>query len=71
MTLESRRRHRRARVRHAREITGDSPREQLRKLEWAVWDALGTQIVQDAGPRYESAEMIAAHLYVAGAICND
>jgi hypothetical protein len=52
-------------------LTGDTPSQQLRKLEWAIWSALGDIVVEDAGPRYESASFLAAHLYVAGAIVHD
>ena len=52
-------------------LTGDTPKLQLRKLEWAIWEILGEHVVQDSGPRYESAEFLAAALYVAGAVVND
>lgn len=44
-----------------------SPKEILRQLEWTVWQALGVVVVEDSGPRYEIAELVAAHLYTKGA----
>jgi hypothetical protein len=60
-----------SRVVRLHELNGDTPKENLRKLEWAIWSALGELVVEDSGPRYELSELIAAHLFIEGAIIND
>lgn len=45
----------------------ESVKDQLARLQWIVWEAIGLSMVMDAAHRYTLSEIVAAHLYAGGA----